>query len=94
VIYPNSNVPERYLAAVRGRMEQLADSSGGRILYPEELQDIVPLYRQIGRELGTSYSIGYVSSNASRDGGFRRIEVRTRQEGLTISQSRTGYYAK
>ena len=94
VIYPNSDIPERYLAAVRLRMEQLADISGGRILYPEKLEDIVPLYRQIGRELGTAYSLGYVSSNTSRNGEFRRIEVRTRQEGLTITQSRAGYYAK
>jgi VWFA-related protein len=94
VIYPNSDVPDRYLEAVRRRMEQLADASGGRIIYPAQLQDIVPLYQQIGRELGTSYSLGYVSSNAARDGSLRRIEVRMRQEGLRVTQSRTGYYAK
>jgi Ca-activated chloride channel homolog len=94
VIYPNSDLPDRYLAAVRLRMEQLADASGGRILYPAKLQDIVPLYQQIGRELGTSYSLGYVSSNAARDGSLRRIEVRMRREGLRVTQSRTDYYAK
>jgi hypothetical protein len=94
VIYPNSEVPDRYLAAVRFRMEQLADASGGRIIYPAKLQDIVPLYQQIGRELGTSYSLGYISSNATRDGGLRRIEVRALREGLKVTQSRTAYYAK
>jgi Ca-activated chloride channel family protein len=94
VIYPNSDIPDRYLAAVRLRMEQLADVSGGRVIYPAKLQDIVSLYQQIGHELGTSYSLGYVSSNAARDGGLRQIEVRTRQEGLRVIQSRTSYYAK
>src|SRR5215831_2479595 len=94
VIYPNSEMPDRYLAAVRFRMEQLAEASGGRIIYPAKLQDIVPLYQQIGRELGTSYSVGYVSSNAARDGSLRRIQVRIRREGLRVTQSRTDYYAK
>ena len=94
VIYPNSGLPDRYLAAVRFRMEQLADVSGGRIIYPARLQDIVPLYTEIGHELGTSYSLGYVSSNATRDGALRRIEVRVLREGLTVTQSRTAYYAK
>jgi len=94
VIYPHSDIPDRYLSAVRLRMEQLADASGGRIVYPARLQDIVPLYQQIGRELGTSYSLGYVSSNTKLDGGLRRIEVRVRREDLRVTQSRTGYYAK
>jgi Ca-activated chloride channel family protein len=94
VIYPNSDVPDRYLAAVRSRMEQLSDASGGRIIFPARLQDIVPLYQQIGHELGTSYSLGYVSSNVARDGRLRRIEVRVRREGLRVTQSRTDYYAK
>jgi VWFA-related protein len=94
VIYPNSDVPDRYLSAVRFRMEQLADASGGRIVYPARLQDIVPLYQQIGRELGTSYSLGYLSSNTKLDGGLRRIEVRMLREGLRVTQSRTSYYAK
>jgi VWFA-related protein len=94
VIYPNSDIPDRYLAAVRLRMEQLADASAGRVIYPAKLQDIVPLYQQIGRELGTSYSLGYVSSNAARDGSLRRIEVRIQRVGLRVTQSRTDYYAK
>jgi len=94
VIFPKSNVADHYVAAVRQRMEQLAESSGGRMLYPERLEDIVPVYQQIGQELGMSYSLGYVSSNGSADGSFRKIEVRTRDINLRLLQSRNGYYAK
>jgi len=94
IIFPHSDVPDRYLAAVRLRMEQLADISGGRILYPEKLEDIIPLYRQVGQELGTSYSLGYLSSNQRMDGSFRRIEVRTRDGADRVVQSRNGYYAR
>src|SRR5262249_44307942 len=54
VIFPNSNVADQYLAGVRARMEEIAEASGGRTLYPERLEDIVPLYQQIGNELGTA----------------------------------------
>jgi hypothetical protein len=73
-------------------MEQIAEVSGGRILYPQGIEEIIPLYQQIGRELGMSYSLGYVSSNTAT--AFRRIEVRTRDGNFKITQSRAGYYGR
>jgi hypothetical protein len=75
-------------------MEQLVDTSGGRILYPKQLDEIVPLYQQIGRDLGTSYTLGYLSSSPQKDGSFKRIEIHTRANGLSVTQSRNGYYAR
>lgn len=94
IIFPNSTLPDRYLAAVRMRMEQLADVSGGRMIYPQKLDDIIPLYQRIGQELGTSYTLGYLAPASRLDGSFRRIEVRTRQAGYRVIQSRDGYYAR
>src|SRR4030095_39530 len=93
-IFPNTDIADRYLSGVRARMEELAGTSGGRMIYPQRLEDIVPLYQQIGAELGTSYTLGYVSSNATADGAFRRIEVRAKDTSYRLTQSRTGYYAK
>jgi hypothetical protein len=93
-IFPNSDIADRYLNGVRARMEELADVSGGRSLYPERLEDIVPLYGQVGTELGISYTLAYVSSNSTVDGTYRQIEVRARDERLKLKQSRSGYYAK
>jgi Ca-activated chloride channel homolog len=93
-IFPASSVPQRYLNGVRSRMEELAEVSAGRILYPERLEDIVPLYQHMGRELGTSYTLGYVSSHTEKDGSFRSIEVRAHDAALRLTQSRNGYYAK
>jgi hypothetical protein len=75
-------------------MELIAEASAGRVLFPETLEDIVPLYEQISRELGTTYSLGYVSSNPAGDSTYRRIEVRTSGHSLRVSQSRPGYYAR
>ncbi len=94
VIFPNSSLPDQYLAGVRARMEEVAEASGGRVLFPDRLEDIVPLYQQIANELGTSYTIGYISSNGATDGSFRRIEVYATEADVRLTQSRSGYYAK
>jgi Ca-activated chloride channel family protein len=94
VVFPRTAIPDRYLTGVRNRMEQLAEVSAGRVLYPKQLDDIVPLYEQISRELGTSYTLGYVSPHASKDVSFQQIEVRTQNPSLRVTQSRSGYYAR
>src|SRR5262249_23099442 len=44
MIFPRTNAADRYLEGVRRRMEELAEASGGRMLYPHQLEDIIPLY--------------------------------------------------
>ena len=48
----------------------------------------------IGRDVGNSYTLGYVSSQPEKDGSFRRIEVRATDQRFRLTQSRNGYYAK
>jgi hypothetical protein len=74
-------------------MEQLAEAAGGRILFPQGIEEIIPLYQQIGRELGMSYSLGYLSSNPA-GAAFHRIEIRTRDGNFRVIQSRAGYYSR
>jgi Ca-activated chloride channel family protein len=76
---------------VRSRLEQLAEVSGGRVSYPKEPGDVVPMFEQIGRDLGTSYGLGYSSSNKTKEAGYRKIEVRLRDKSLQVRQSRAGY---
>ena len=94
IIFPRTAAPDRYLREVRARMEKIADVSAGRILFPDSIEEIVPLYQEIGRELGMSYTLGYISSNQAAGTSYRRIEVRTRRNTLHVSQSRPGYYAR
>ena len=76
-------------------MEEIAEASAGRVLFPGSINDIVPLYEEIGRELGMSYSIGYVSSNENEaDRDYHRIEVRTHRDAVQLTQSRPGYYTR
>jgi len=75
---------------VRSRIEQFAEASGGRVVYPQKHSDYIPLFEQIGRELGSSYNLVFVPP-AADPGVTHRIEVRTRREGLSVRQSRQTY---
>jgi hypothetical protein len=71
----------------------LTRETGGRAYFPSSIGELDSVYDRIAEELRTLYSIGYVSSNARRDGKWRRIVVRIPdREGLTV-RHKLGYYA-
>ena len=83
----------RFLQAVRTRIEQLATASGGRAAFPKQMEDLLPLYDQIQRDLGSGYHITY-NPQRPADGRTRRIEVRLRNSGVPVYQSRDSYYPR
>jgi VWFA-related protein len=74
-------------------VKKLTEQTGGRVIEvgsnPEKLKEA---FDQISNELRSQYNIGYTSTNAQRDGSFRKIEVKSRK-GYKI-QARRGYYAR
>jgi len=92
-----SKTPEQlrdYMLEVRTYMHLMADRSGGRVLFPRSLDDLVPMYTQIAQALGTSYSLGFLPSASARPGSFQRIVVKAAPAGVRITQSRDGYTAR
>jgi VWFA-related protein len=76
---------------MRLRMEEMASVSGGSVVYPTETADVIPMYQQLAERLGSTYSLGYVSTNHLLDGRSRKIEVRVRPKDLRVHQSRDAY---
>jgi VWFA-related protein len=48
-------------------------------------------FDQISQELRSQYNIGYVPTNSLKNGGFRKVEIKTK-DGYKI-QARSGYFA-
>jgi VWFA-related protein len=73
-------------------MKKLTSETGGRVIEvgnkPEKLK---AAFDQISQELRSQYYIGYVPTNPAKDGGFRRVQIQSR-DGYKI-QTRSGYYA-
>jgi VWFA-related protein len=77
----------------RARMQQLAEATGGRVVFPKTPADVVPLYQEIARDFGTNYGIWYTPSRPAGDDETkdRKIEVKVRIAGATVRQSRDSY---
>lgn len=74
-------------------MKKLSEETGGRVIeVGNKLDKLKQAFEQIAQELRSQYNIGYTPTNNKRDGTFRKVEIRTKQQGYKI-QSRTGYYA-
>lgn len=72
-------------------LRQLAQESGGRVFFPVRVEDLAAVYTQIADELASQYVLGYVSSNAKRDGAWRRLAVRVDREGAK-ARTKLGYF--
>lgn len=72
-------------------MGQLSEQTGGRLINIQRADKIGEAFRQISAELRSQYSLGYSSDDEKRDGGFRKIEIKSK-DGHKV-QARKGYYA-
>jgi VWFA-related protein len=73
-------------------MKKLTAETGGRVIeVGSKFEKLKDAFDQISRELRSQYSIGYVPTNPTKDGKFRRLEIHSK-DGSKV-QSRSGYFA-
>lgn|SRR5262245_58410770 len=73
-------------------MKKLTAETGGRMIeVGSKIEKLKTAFDQIAAELRSQYSVGYVPTNLTKDGSFRKVEIRTK-DGNKI-QARAGYYA-
>ena len=68
----------------------LASDTGGRAFL--DSNDFSKIFTGVQQDTSTYYLLGYHSTNAARDGRYRRIEVKINVPGVKIDYRR-GYYA-
>lgn len=71
---------------------KLTDETGGRTIVVRSEKNLEQAFDQISQELRSQYTLGYYSSNTTRDGGYRKIKVDTVRKDLDVL-TRRGYYA-
>ena len=95
-LYPGSTEGIRdYVKAVRARLTQLTEISGGRVLYGNTPQDALALYRDLHLELGIGkvYTLEFLSARPP-DRSFRTLEAGVSNKAYRLTQYRTGYIAQ
>jgi VWFA-related protein len=73
-------------------LRQLAQETGGRAFFPQQVQDLAGVYGQISDELSSQYALGYQPRNQRRDGAWRRLVVQVARPSAT-ARTKRGYYA-
>src|SRR5438552_11396686 len=81
VVYAVGTNPTQLFGSDRDRgnkyLKRLTEETGGRLFLPVKLEDLTQSFLQISEELRSQYTLGYRSSNAKRDGSYRRIKITT-----------------
>jgi VWFA-related protein len=74
-------------------MKKIAEETGGRLIdVGNNGKKLAAAFQQIEDELRTQYVASFTPSNTKQDGGFRRLSVECRGDGMKV-QVRKGYYA-
>jgi len=79
-------------ASGEGPLKKMADETGGRIFRVSRRLTLDEIYDQIQQEMRSQYALGYTPTNSSRDGAFRKLDIRARGKELKV-QARKGYYS-
>ncbi len=75
-----------------GDLRRMSEETGGRLFSVDRGNRLEDIFKQIQEEMRNQYSISYDSTNHTRDGGFRKIEIKTSNKDYKV-QARKGYYA-
>jgi VWFA-related protein len=74
-------------------MKKMTEETGGRLIdVGNNGKKLEAAFQQIEDELRTQYVASYTSTNTKLDGGFRKISIECKGDGLKV-QVRKGYFA-
>jgi len=77
--------------AVRKKLNQLAEETGGRSFYIKKANELDTVYAEIEEELRSQYLLAYSSDRPSADGEYRSVEVKLTTRKYKARTIR-GYY--
>lgn len=80
---------------LQSKLMEIARLTGGRAVFPGTMKELDPMYAAIAAEIHGQYVVGYVPSNAARDGKWRKVEIKLKRPPSERLQVRTreGYFA-
>ena len=73
-------------------LERVAQASGGSAYFPEDVSQLPDRYRRVVDDLRRRFLLAYTSTNSTRDGAWRDVEITTTRTDVII-RSPGGYTA-
>ena len=76
-----------------GVLKKFAEETGGSFFSPRaRFSEIQEAFRAIGEQIQGQYSLAYNPTDKTKDGSYRKIDIRCKVKGVRI-RARKGYYA-
>jgi Ca-activated chloride channel family protein len=95
-LHPHMHLEQRDPRIGRFVLRELADVSGGRAFFTTSVADLDDICTRIAIELQSQYVFGYVSTNANRNGKWRKISLKVKPPKNSphlYIRAKRGYYA-
>ena len=77
---------------LRHVLKTLAQETGGRAFFPDKIDELETVYKEIAAELKSQYYLSYEPANTAWDGRWRKISLSAPKANVEI-RTRSGYYA-
>lgn len=74
-------------------LKRLAEQTGGRVFRVERRTTLTDIFKEIQEEVRSQYTLAFSPAGEARDGSYRKIEIRPRNNRDLRIQARKGYYA-
>jgi VWFA-related protein len=74
-------------------LERLATMSGGRALFPQDVDQLRGEFQRVIEDLRRRYVVGFTSSHLKHDGAWRDVSIRLKSAPEVTIQSSGGYQA-
>ena len=81
-----------YKNELRMRLQQMVEATGGQAFFPYTLKDLDSSYEKVLAEIKAQYHLGYVPTNNTPDGSWRKVEIKIKRSDAK-TRTRKGYFA-
>jgi Ca-activated chloride channel family protein len=81
-----------YRHQLRMRLQQMVETTGGQAFFPSALKDLDAAYEKVLAEIKAQYHLGYLPSNTTPDGRWRKVDIKLKRGDLKL-RTRQGYFA-
>jgi Ca-activated chloride channel homolog len=72
-------------------LRQIAEATGGQAFFPAAMKDVESAYDKVLGEIKGQYHVGYLSTNAAKDGAWRKVDIRVKRPDARV-RTRKGYF--
>jgi VWFA-related protein len=82
----------RFGGGGEGVLKKMSDETGGHVYKVDRKNPLDHVFKELQDEMRSQYSIGYVPANETKDGSYRKLDIKLANKDLK-PQARKGYYA-